>query len=61
MGMQRSCAVVACYLIKYHGMDPIQAIDYIKSKRPFAFFGQVNFIDAINRFFDEMSATSMGL
>ena len=32
-GSQRSCAVVACYLIKYYKMNVIQAIQYIKNKR----------------------------
>ena len=47
-GMQRSCALVACYLIKYHHMTPNEAIDFIKTKRPIAFFGQVNFIETLN-------------
>ena len=46
-GMQRSCALVACYLIKYNNMTPVEAIDYIKSKRPIAFFGNVNFMELI--------------
>ena len=46
-GMQRSCALVACYLIKYNNMTPDEAIDYIKCKRPIAFFGNVNFMETI--------------
>ena len=46
-GMQRSCALVACYLIKYHTMLPYEAIAYIKFKRPIAFFGNVNFMELI--------------
>ena len=46
-GMQRSCALVACYLIKYHNFTPINAIDFIKTKRPIAFFGNVNFMDLL--------------
>ena len=38
-GQQRSCAVVSCYLIRYHKMTAVEAIDFIKSKRPIAFFG----------------------
>ena len=49
-GMQRSCALVACYLIKYNKMSADEAIDYIKSKRPIAFFGKVNFMDLILSF-----------
>ena len=50
-GMQRSCAVVACYLIKYHNLTPIQSIEFIISKRPIAFFGKVNFLQAIEEFY----------
>jgi len=50
-GMQRSCATVACYLIKYYDMTPIQAIDFIKSKRPVAFPNRVNFIKTLNDFY----------
>jgi protein-tyrosine phosphatase len=50
VGMQRSCALVACYLIKYHTMTPDEAIDYIKCKRPIAFFGRVNFMETILSF-----------
>ena len=46
-GAQRSCAVVALYLIKYYDLQPIVAIQYIKKKRPIAFFGHVNFMHAI--------------
>lgn len=47
-GRQRSCATVACYLIKYYNMTPIQAVQYIKSKRKEAFFGYVNFYNTLN-------------
>ena len=47
MGMQRSCAVVACYLIKYHNLEINEAIEFIKSKRSIAFFGNVNFIETL--------------
>jgi len=49
-GMQRSCALVACYLIKYNNMSPYEAIDYIKLKRPIAFFGKVNFMELLLSF-----------
>jgi protein-tyrosine phosphatase len=52
-GMQRSCAVVACYLIKYNYMEPTSAIQFIRFKRPIAFFGQVNFQSAIDLFYLE--------
>ena len=47
MGMQRSCAVVACYLIKYHNLEINEAIEFIKSKRSIAIFGNVNFIETL--------------
>ena len=50
-GMQRSCALVACYLIKYNNMTPDEAIEYIKSIRPIAFFGQINFMKMITMFY----------
>lgn len=50
-GMQRSCAVVACYLIKYYDMTPYEAVTYIQSKRHVAFFGNVNFSNAIRMFY----------
>jgi len=50
-GQQRSCAIVALYLIRYHTMTPDQAIAHIKRKRRIAFFGQVNFAAAIVYFY----------
>ena len=50
-GQQRSCALVACYLLKYNNMNPYQAINHIKEKRRIAFFGNINFISAIVNFF----------
>ncbi len=52
-GMQRSCALVTCYLIKYHNMKPIDAINYIKSKRRIAFFGNVNLLSTIEQFYQQ--------
>jgi protein-tyrosine phosphatase len=50
-GAQRSCAVVACYLIRYYSFTPEKAIQFIKKRRPIAFFGHVTFIEAINYFY----------
>lgn len=52
-GMQRSCAVVACYLMKYYNISPDTAISHIKLKRSRAFYGGVNFQRALNIFYDE--------
>jgi protein tyrosine/serine phosphatase len=46
-GMQRSAAVLACYLIHYYKMTPDEAIRFIKSKRPIAFYPQANFLKVI--------------
>ena len=50
-GMQRSCALVACYLMQYYNITPIEAIDYIKEKRPIAFWGNVNLLTTIEQFY----------
>ena len=47
-GMSRSCTLVACYLIKYCNMDITSSIEYIKSKRPIAFFGGLHFMKTLN-------------
>jgi protein-tyrosine phosphatase len=57
MGMQRSCAVVACYLILYHRMDVDGAIEFIKSKRRIAFFGQINFLETLQLCFKKSKQT----
>ena len=49
-GMQRSAAVVAMYLVAVHRCTTDEAIAYIKSRRPVAFMGSVNFYPAIKGF-----------
>ena len=51
-GAQRSCAVVACYLIKYYSMYPEKAVELIRSNRRIAFFGHITFANAIERFYN---------
>ena len=41
-GEQRSCAVVACYLIRYNHMTPDDAVAYIQERHIDAFSGGVN-------------------
>lgn len=53
-GMQRSCAVVACYLIKYYRAPPLLAINFIKRKRNEAFFGGINFIRTLEMFYGSL-------
>ena len=52
MGIQRSASLVACYLIKYYNMSPDDSIKYIKTKRPIAFFGGANFVNMIEKFYE---------
>lgn len=49
-GMQRSPAVIAMYLIAVADMKAEQAMAYIQSKRPVAFFMNANFGKAIKGF-----------
>jgi protein-tyrosine phosphatase len=50
-GMQRSCAVVAMYLIKYHDMTPEEVFRFLPTKRPVAFLPQPTFHKAICEFY----------
>lgn len=49
-GMQRSAAATAMYLIAMQNITTDQAIAYIKSKRPIAFFPSANFEKSIRGF-----------
>lgn len=55
MGMQRSAAITACYLIKYHKYTIEDAINFIKSKRKIAFFFKVNFIKTIKKIANDIN------
>lgn len=57
-GAQRSPAVVACYLIVYHGYTPQNAIDFIKTKRPIAFFWSANLYKALQLTYERVSGIS---
>ena len=46
-GMQRSAAVVAMFLISTRGMKWEEAIQYIRQRRPIAFYPSANFLPAI--------------
>lgn len=49
-GMQRSAAVVAMFLIAKYRCKTDEAIAYIKSRRPIAFYISANFKDSIRAF-----------
>jgi len=48
MGIQRSAAIIACYLIKYYNIAIDKTISYIKYKRPIAFSTGITFEHAMN-------------
>ena len=50
---QRSCVLIACYLVKYYGMTPINAIKYIASRNPNAFFNNIVLIETINMIYND--------
>lgn len=50
-GAQRSCALVACYLMEYCLVTPEEAMEHIRKCRPIAFFCGANFLLAIRRFY----------
>jgi hypothetical protein len=49
-GMQRSAASIAIYLIAMYRCTTDEAIAFIKSKRPVAFYGGANFYNSIKGF-----------
>jgi len=46
MGMQRSAIVVLCFLHKYLGLHPKQALLKMRTKRPIVFIPSMNFSDS---------------
>lgn len=53
-GMQRSPAVIAMFLIAMAGMKSEEAMAFIQSRRPVAFFVSANFAPAIRGFEDSL-------
>lgn len=53
-GMQRSCALVAMYLIKYYKMTPDEVFKFLPTKRPIAFLPQPTFRKAIYEFYKSL-------
>ena len=54
-GAQRSCALVACYLIEFCFVTPEVAMKHVRKCRPIAFFCRANFLSAIRRFHTMMN------
>ena len=53
-GIQRSCAVLACYLMKYYVISPDSVISFIQERRAVAFFGNCNFKNTIQWFYQSI-------
>ena len=53
MGMQRSAAVVAAYLMKYYGMNPDEAVNFIRERRIVAFKTRVTFLEALYKLYQQ--------
>jgi len=49
-GQQRSPAVVCAYLMEYQGFSLEESISFIREKKRDAFFWQVNFREALERY-----------
>jgi hypothetical protein len=49
-GQQRSATVIAAYLVDKKGYTIDQAVEYIKSKKPDAFFDGVHFMQSLKEF-----------
>lgn len=52
-GMQRSCAIVAMYLMKYYSMTPEDVFRFLPTKRTIAFLPHPTFRKAIYDFYDK--------
>jgi protein-tyrosine phosphatase len=53
-GQQRSAAVVCAYLVAYTNRTLDEAVELIQKNKRDAFFWQVNFREALERWFDEV-------
>ena len=49
-GIQRSCTLIAAFLIRYTGVNHMVAIKIIQSKHDQAFRPSVNFFDSLEKF-----------
>ena len=48
---QRSFVVIICYLIRYHNYTPMQAVEYIHTKKNIAYIGNIRFKNTINIYY----------
>lgn len=57
LGRQRSCAAIVAYLIKFYKMTPIEAMDFIISRKPDSFhWGKsANFAKSLNKWYYKLN------
>lgn len=55
MGQQRSAAVVAAYIMYVRSMDPMAAMNYVRLRKPDAFFYQANFEAALHSLYKRLT------
>ena len=61
-GQQRSATIVACIcLYKFPNMETHEAINYVKTREPIAFFGGINFLETINAVKQAISAGTINV
>ena len=58
-GIQRSAAVTAMFLMVFTGMKHEDAMQYIRERRPIAFFKNANFLKSIQGFEKNIAGVSM--
>jgi len=56
-GMQRSCTIVAFYMMKYYKFSLNDAMAFIRQQRPVAFYGGATFSPALSAFEREQRVT----
>jgi protein-tyrosine phosphatase len=60
-GMQRSCALVAMYMMKYYQViSPRATMKFIKENRPVAFDPIPTFVDALHTFYSNIMIQRIG-
>lgn len=62
LGRQRSCAAIAAYLIKFYKMTPLEAMNFIISRKPDSFhWGKsANFAKSLNRWYYKLNPDQRG-
>jgi len=60
-GMQRSCALVAMYIMKYYQVvSPSASMKFIKTNRPVAFEPKPTFINALQTYYSSILVERLG-